>query len=39
LDNEAKIAEAKAREEGKSEAIIPKIVEGYLKKIKTKLSY
>ncbi|HPG20976.1 MAG TPA: translation elongation factor Ts, partial [Flexilinea sp.] len=29
LDNEAKIAEAKAREEGKSEAIIPKIVEGY----------
>ncbi|HNY18469.1 MAG TPA: translation elongation factor Ts [Flexilinea sp.] len=34
LDNEAKIAEAKAREEGKSEAIIPKIVEGYLKKYK-----
>jgi len=34
LDNEAKIAEAKAREEGKSEVIIPKIVEGYLKKYK-----
>ena len=34
LDNEAKIAEAKAREEGKSEAIIRKIVEGYLKKYK-----
>ena len=34
LDNEAKIAEAKAREEGKSEPIIPKIVEGYLKKYK-----
>ncbi len=34
LDHEAKIAETKAREEGKKDAIIPKIVEGSLKKFK-----
>ncbi len=34
LDHEAKIAETKAKEEGKKEAIIPRIVEGSLKKFK-----
>lgn len=34
LDHEAKIAEAKAREDGKKDAIIPKIVEGSIKKFK-----
>jgi len=34
LDHEAQIAEARAKEEGKPEQIIPKIVEGYLKKYK-----
>ncbi len=34
LDHEAKIAENKAREEGKKDAIIPKIVEGSVKKFK-----
>jgi elongation factor Ts len=34
LEHESKIAAAKAREEGKPENIIPKIVEGYLTKYK-----
>lgn len=34
IEHERKIAEAKAREDGKPEAIIPKIVEGYLSKFK-----
>jgi elongation factor Ts len=34
LDHEAKIAETKAREEGKKDMIIPKIVEGSVKKFK-----
>jgi elongation factor Ts len=34
LDHEAEIAAARAREEGKPDKIIPKIVEGYLKKYK-----
>lgn len=34
LEHEAKIAETKAREEGKKDAIIPKIVEGAVKKFK-----
>ncbi|NPV41047.1 MAG: translation elongation factor Ts [Anaerolineae bacterium] len=34
LDHEQSIAEARAREEGKPEAIIPKIVEGYMKKFR-----
>ncbi len=34
LDHEKKIAEAKAREDGKPEAVIPRIVEGYLSKFK-----
>ena len=34
LEHEEKIATAKAREEGKKEAIIPKIVEGSIKKYK-----
>ena len=34
LEHESKIAAAKSREEGKPEAIIPKIVDGYLKKYK-----
>lgn len=34
LDHEAKIAEAKAREEGKPESILPRIVEGTIKKFK-----
>jgi elongation factor Ts len=34
LEHESQIATAKAREEGKPEAIIPKIVEGYIKKFK-----
>jgi elongation factor Ts len=34
LENERKIGEARAREDGKPEAIIPKIVEGYLNKYK-----
>ena len=34
LDHEAQIAAARAQEEGKPEQIIPKIVEGYLKKYK-----
>lgn len=35
IEHEEKIAANKAREEGKKEAIIPKIVEGSLKKFKT----
>lgn len=35
LDHEAQIASAKAREEGKAEAVLPRIVEGALKKFKT----
>ena len=34
LDHEAQIAAARAKEEGKPEQIVPKIVEGYLKKYK-----
>jgi elongation factor Ts len=34
LEHESKIAAAKAREDGKPEQIIPKIVEGYLNKYK-----
>jgi elongation factor Ts len=34
LDHEGQIATARAKEEGKPEQIIPKIVEGYLKKYK-----
>lgn len=34
LEHERQIASAKAREDGKPEAIIPKIVEGYLEKFK-----
>lgn len=34
LDHEAQIAEAKAREEGKKDALIPRIVEGSLTKFK-----
>jgi elongation factor Ts len=34
LEHEKRIAEARAREEGKPEAIVPKIVEGYLNKYK-----
>ncbi|MDK2982281.1 MAG: elongation factor Ts [Chloroflexota bacterium] len=34
LEHEKEIAEARAREEGKPEAIIPKIIEGYLSKYK-----
>lgn len=34
LDHEAQIATAKAREEGKPDAVIPRIVEGYLNKFK-----
>lgn len=34
LAHEEKIATAKAREEGKPDAVIPRIVEGYLKKYK-----
>jgi elongation factor Ts len=34
LEHEKAIAEARAREEGKPEAIIPKIVEGYMNKYK-----
>jgi elongation factor Ts len=34
LEHEAQIAAAKAREEGKPEAILPKIVEGYVNKFK-----
>jgi len=34
IDHEMRIAEARAREEGKPEKIIPKIVEGYIKKYK-----
>lgn len=34
LESEAQIATARAREEGKPEAVIPRIVEGYLKKYK-----
>ena len=34
LEHERKIAEAKSREEGKPEAIIPRIVEGYMNKFK-----
>jgi elongation factor Ts len=32
MEHEKGIAEARAREEGKPEAILPKIVEGYMKK-------
>ena len=34
LDHEAEIAAGRAREEGKPDKIVPKIVEGYLKKFK-----
>lgn len=34
LEHERKIAEAKAREDGKPEAVLPRIVEGYLNKYK-----
>ena len=34
LEHEKRIAEARAREEGKPDAIVPKIVEGYLNKFK-----
>jgi elongation factor Ts len=34
IDEEKKKAEAKAREEGKAEAVVPRIVEGYLNKFK-----
>lgn len=34
MEHEKKIAEAKAREDGKPEAVIPRIVEGYLSKFK-----
>lgn len=34
LDHEAEIAQAKAREEGKKDAIIPRIVEGAIEKFK-----
>jgi len=34
LDHEAKIATARAKEDGKPDKIVPKIVEGYLKKYK-----
>jgi elongation factor Ts len=34
IEHERQIAEAKAREDGKPEAIIPKIVDGYLSKFK-----
>jgi elongation factor Ts len=34
LEHESKIAAAKAREDGKAEAVIPRIVEGSLKKFK-----
>lgn len=37
LDHEADIATAKAREEGKPEAIMPRIVEGALKKYKDEM--
>jgi len=37
LEHEREIATAKAREEGKPDAIIPKIVEGYLEKYKTEV--
>ncbi len=34
LEHEAQIATAKAREEGKPDAVVPRIVEGYLNKFK-----
>jgi len=34
LDHEAQIAKARAKEDGKPDKIVPKIVEGYLKKFK-----
>jgi elongation factor Ts len=34
IEHESQIAAARAREEGKPEAVIPRIVEGYLKKFK-----
>jgi elongation factor Ts len=37
LERETRIAEARAREEGKPEAIIPKIVEGYINKFKDEM--
>jgi len=37
LEHEREIAMAKAREEGKPDAIIPKIVEGYLEKYKNEV--
>ncbi len=37
LDHEAEIATAKAREEGKPEAIMPRIVEGAIKKYKDEM--
>jgi len=37
LEHEQRIGEARAREEGKPEAIIPKIVEGFLNKFKDEM--
>jgi elongation factor Ts len=37
LEREQRIGEARAREEGKPEAIIPKIVEGYINKFKDEM--
>jgi len=37
IEHESKIAAAKAKEEGKPETIIPKIVEGALKKFKDEM--
>lgn len=37
LDHEADIASAKAKEDGKPDAVIPKIVEGYLEKYKNEV--
>jgi len=34
MEHEKKIAETKAREDGKPETVIPRIVEGYLSKFK-----
>ena len=34
IEHESQIAASKAREEGKPEAVVPRIVEGYLKKFK-----
>lgn len=37
LDHEAQVAAAKAREEGKPEAVLPRIVEGYMTKFKNEV--